>query len=274
MEYTAVTDAEQAGTSNMSPGEAQHENPNPADLRLTVIGSSGTYSSAESSCSSYLVRTSSTTVLLDAGPGSSIELQRHVDLADIDAIIISHEHPDHWTELPSLYHAYRFGLGRPHVPLYGTAGTRVLLDGAVSEATAYTFDWVTIDEASEVQIGDVSFTFSGTDHPVETLAIRAESSGRSIAYSADTGPDWEPARFGSEIDVMIYEASLRVDMEDRGIPHISGRQAGEKAAAAGVKHLVLTHVPPGEEPDERVAAAEVGFSGPIDVAVPGRTFTP
>lgn len=264
--------AEAAPTMNES--QPTTRGGNVANLRLTVIGSSGTYSSADSSCSSYLLRTATTTVLLDAGPGSSIELQRHVDLADIDAIIVSHEHPDHWTELPSLYHAYRFGLGRPHVPLFGTAGTRVLFDGAVSEATAYTFDWTTIDESSEVHVGDISFTFSLTDHPVETLAIRAEAAGRSIAYSADTGPDWEPSRFDSEIDVMIYEASLRVDMEDRGIPHISGRQAGEKAAAAGVNHLVLTHIPPGEEPDERVSAAADGFDGPIDVATPGRTFTP
>ncbi len=247
---------------------------NPADLRVTVIGCSGTYSSADSSCSSYLLRTDSTTVLLDAGPGSSIELQRHIDLANIDAIIVSHEHPDHWTELPSLYHAYRFGLGRPHVPLYGTAGTRMLLDGAVSEATSYTFDWTTIDETSVVEIGDISFSFSMTDHPVETLAIRAEAGGRSIAYSADTGPDWSPERFHAPIDVLIYEASLRADMEDQGIPHISGRQAGENAAAAEVGHLVLTHVPPGEDPSERVSTASVGFLGPIDVAAPGRTFTP
>lgn len=247
---------------------------NPAELRITVIGCSGTYSSADSSCSSYLVRTASTTVLLDAGPGSSIELQRHVDLADIDAIIVSHEHPDHWTELPSLYHAYRFGIGRAHVPLYGTAGTRRLFDAACAEGTQYTFDWTTIDDASTLRIGDIDFSFSLTDHPVETLAIRAEAGGRSVAYSADTGPGWAPVEFGQDIDVFVYEASLRVDMEDRGIPHISGRQAGQKAETAGVGHLVLTHIPPGEEPDERLSSASAEYAGRIDVATPGRTFTP
>ncbi|MFT7475065.1 MAG: ribonuclease BN (tRNA processing enzyme) [Verrucomicrobiales bacterium] len=245
---------------------------NPNDLRVTVIGCSGTYSSADSSCSSYLVQTDSTSVVLDTGPGSSIELQRHLDLADVDAIILSHEHPDHWTEMPSLYHAYRFGLGRPHVPVYGTAGTRLLLDAACSEATAYTFDWITIDASSAVTIGDIDFTFSKTDHPVETLAIRAESGNASIAYSADTGPDWSPEGFESPIDLMVYEASLRVEMEDLGIPHVSGRHVGINAAAAGIRHLVLTHLPPGEDPDERAAAAAASFSGPIDIAAPGRTF--
>ena len=86
-------------------------------LTLTVIGCSGTYSSVDSACSSYLLRHGDTAVLLDAGAGASIELQRHISLEDIDAIIVSHEHPDHWTELPVLYHAYRWGIGRPHVPV-------------------------------------------------------------------------------------------------------------------------------------------------------------
>ena len=247
---------------------------NPANLRITVIGCSGTYSSVASSCSSYLMQTDTTSVLLDAGPGSSIELQKHIDLADIDALIISHEHPDHWTELPSLYHAYRFGIGRPHVPHYGTAGTRVLFDAACVEGTVYTFDWTTIDRSSEVQVGDITFTFSLTDHPVETLAIRAEAGGRSVAYSADTGPDWSPTHFESPIDLLIYEASLRVEMEDMGIPHISGRQAGRRSRDAEVGHLVLTHIPPGEDPMEREDSATAEYSGTVDVATPGRTFHP
>jgi len=247
---------------------------NPNDLRVTVIGCSGTYSSSDSACSSYLVQTSTTSVVLDAGPGSSIELQKHLNLADVDAIILSHEHPDHWTEMPSLYHAYRFGIGRPHVPVYGTAGTRVLLDAACDEATAYTFDWVTIDASSVLEIGDIVFTFSETDHPVETVAIRAESGGSSIVYSADTGPDWSPVRFDAPIDLMIYEASLRVDMEDRGIPHISGRQAGIRATDANVGSLVLTHIPPGEAHEERSEATIAEFSGPVALAAPGKVYRP
>lgn len=247
---------------------------NPNDLRVTVIGCSGTYSSADSACSSYLLQTETTAVLLDAGPGSSIELQKHLDLSAVDAIVLSHEHPDHWTEMPSLYHAYRFGLGRPHVPVYGTAGTRVLLDAACEEATAYTFDWETIDESSMIEIGDISFSFSETDHPVETLAIRAESGGVSIVYSADTGPAWSPTAFGTSIDLMIYEASLRVDMEDRGIPHISGREAGIRATNAGVSRLVITHIPPGEDRGERSEATSAEFVGPVELATPGQVFRP
>jgi len=243
------------------------------DLSITVIGCSGTYSSSASACSSYLLRHNDTAVLLDAGAGASMELQRHIALEDLDAIVVSHEHPDHWTELPVLYHAYRWGIGRPHMPVYGTAGTRDLLDAALPEATMYTFDWITIDQRSELTFGDITLRFSLTDHPVETLAMLAEADERSIGYSADTGPAWSPEAFGRPIDTFIYEASLAVDMEDRGIPHVSGREAGLRAAAADVGRLVLTHVPPGEDADARLADAEQVFDGPIEIAVPGMTIS-
>ncbi len=246
---------------------------NPNNLRLTVIGCSGTYSSPDSACSAYLVQTDTTSVLLDAGPGSSIELQRQLPLANLDAMVISHEHPDHWTELPSLYHAYRWGLDDSKIPVFGTAGTKVRLDGASAKATRETFEWTTIDQTSRLTIGDLNFSFSETDHPVETLAIRVESGGVAVGYSADTGPDWSPAAFDGPVDLMLYETTLPVELEDQEIPHVSGRQAAERAAEAGVGRLVITHIPPGWDPAERLVAADAAFAGPIELAEPGRTFT-
>ena len=241
------------------------------EFRLTVIGCSGTYSSPDTSCSSYLLRSATTTVLLDAGPGSSMELQRHINLEDLDAIILSHEHPDHWTEMPVLYHAYRYGLERFDVPVYGTAGTKTALLAVTPEANETAFSWTTIDESSTVTIGDINFSFSRTDHPVETLAILAESEGVRIGYSADTGPGWSPESFGQDIDVFVYETTLPEELEEFGIPHITGRQAGTRATAAGVGHLVITHVPPGHDSLEREASAKTTFTGPISVAEPGLT---
>ncbi len=241
------------------------------EFRLTVIGCSGTYSSPDTSCSSYLLRSATTTVLLDAGPGSSMELQRHINLEDLDAIILSHEHPDHWTEMPVLYHAYRYGLERFGVTVYGTKGTKTALLAVTPEANETAFSWTTIDESSTVTIGDINFSFSRTDHPVETLAILAESEGVRIGYSADTGPGWSPESFGQDIDVFVYETTLPEELEEFGIPHVTGRQAGTRATAAGVGHLVITHVPPGHDSLEREASAKTTFTGPISVAEPGLT---
>ena len=129
-----------------------------------------------------------------------------------------------------------------------------------------------IDDSSELTIGDQRWTFSRTDHPVETLAPRVEAGGRSLAYSADTGPGWSPAEFGEPLDLMVYEATLPVSMEPDDIPHVSGRQAGERARNAAVGRLVVTHVPPEHDPTERVEAAARAFGEPVELAVPGHTF--
>ncbi len=247
---------------------------NPNGLRVRVIGCSGTYSSTDSACSSYLVQTNTTTVLLDAGPGSSIELQRHIELGAIDAIVLSHEHPDHWTEMPTLYHAYRYGIEQPGLSVYGTSGTKTALDAVVPEATSGTFNWTTINADSTLLIGDITITFSETDHPVETLAMRVESGGVAIAYSADTGPDWSPEAFGSPIDLMIYETTLPNGLEDEEIPHVSGRQAGVRATAAAIPKLVLTHVPPNHDATDRAASLESTFDGSVEIAEPGRLYQP
>lgn len=247
---------------------------NPNDLRITIIGCSGTYSSTDSACSAYLVQSATTSVLVDAGPGSSIELQQHIEFSELDAVVLSHEHPDHWTEMPMMYHAYRYGIEQLGLPVYGTAGTKLRLDAAVPEANSTAFSWTTITASSALTIGDLSFGFSETDHPVETLAMRIESGGVAVAYSADTGPDWSPEDFGEKIDLMIYETTLPVDLEDAEIPHVSGRQAGERATAAGIETLVLTHVPPGHDSTERVVALGETYSGTVEIAEPGRVFRP
>ena len=67
-----------------------------------------------------------TRVWLDAGPGTLANLQRHHQLTEIDAIVVTHEHPDHWLDLAMAYIACRYFLDRAPMPVYGTAGTRAL----------------------------------------------------------------------------------------------------------------------------------------------------
>ena len=58
-----------------------------------------------------------------SGPGALAKAQRHIDLVDVDAIVLTHEHPDHWTDLPVARNAYRYVFDRVHLPVYATAGT-------------------------------------------------------------------------------------------------------------------------------------------------------
>lgn len=247
----------------------------PDHLTITVLGSAGTFGHPGNACSGYLVRTPTTTVWLDCGPGTLSVLQEHVAVTDLDAVVVSHEHPDHWLELPVLRNAARYALGVEHLPVYGTAGTRALFEH-VTGGKVDPLSWTDITDRSTATIGDLAFSFSATDHPVETLAVRLTSKGRTFAYSADTGPNWsftalDPA--GEGFDLAFCEATLEED--DAGaVQHLSGSQAGAMAHAAGVRRLALTHLYEDTGP-ARVEYASMpdAFNGPVEIALPGHVFT-
>lgn len=236
-------------------------------LSITVLGSSGTYAAPGTSCSGYLLRSATTAVWLDCGPGTLANLQRHVSLEDLDGIVCSHSHPDHWVELPVAVNAFRYGIGRPDagLPVYWTATTAQQFSAVSGRPPTPAFAPTVVDESSRVSIGDIDFRFSRTDHPVETMAVRADADGSAIAYSADTGNGWELSSLGSGIDLAVVEATLDEDDADR-VQHLTAGQAGSQAARAGVARLVLTHLAPGSDPEARVDAAGRTFAGPTAIA--------
>ncbi|MEL7208762.1 MAG: MBL fold metallo-hydrolase, partial [Actinomycetota bacterium] len=197
-------------------------------------------------------------------------LQRHRDLRDVDAIVLSHEHPDHWLDLPVVRNVLRYVLDQVTVPVYGTAGTKAMAE-AVLGPLGPTFDWTTIAEGDTVEIGSASLTFSRTDHPVETLAMLVEIDGSAFVYTADTGPGWSPAAFDRPVDVLLCEATM--DDADAGTaPHLTGGEAGRLAADADVGRLLLTHLLPGSDEDRRRSEATAEFDGPVELVAPNRRY--
>lgn len=242
-------------------------------LSVTILGCSGTYAGSGGACSGYLLQSDTTNVWLDCGPGSFANLQRHLDLADLHGIVCSHSHPDHWVELPVAANAFRYGLGRldAGIPLLWTADTARMFDAVSHRPPDPTFASTVVDEAARMRIGDIDLSFSRTDHPVETLAVRADAGGASIAYSADTGNDWSLASLGAGIDLALVEATFAEPQP--GVQHLTGVQAGSQARKAGVAALVLTHLAPGSDADARRADAASAFDGEIAVAEIDERYT-
>lgn len=245
----------------------------PDGLSVTVLGCSGTYAGPGGACSGYLFRTATTNLWVDCGPGSLANVQEHIALTDLHGMVVTHAHPDHWGELPVLVNALRYGVEAPDlgVPLLWTERTAELM-GAVGPAElAPTFLPQVIDEHATATVGDIDLRFSRTDHPVETLAVRADHGPWSIAYTADTGDGWRLGALGDDVDLALVEASL--DEADAGrVQHLTGAEAGRQAADAEVATLLLTHLMPGSDPTARRAAAGRAFAGPIGVAAINRTY--
>jgi ribonuclease BN (tRNA processing enzyme) len=240
-------------------------------LTLTVLGCSGTYPAPGGACSGYLVQAGGTTVAVDLGPGTFANLQAHVEPAALDAVVLTHEHPDHWLDLPVLRNAFRYVLFLEDLPVYGTAETERLATTLIEELDP-TLVWHTLGPGGPVEIGGLRFRFGLTDHPVETLAVRVDAGGRSLLYSADTGPEWDPGDLGDGVDVLLCEASLRQDHEDQ-VQHLSARQAGTLARTVGAGRLVLTHIVPGVDPDTQRADAEAAYGGDVTIATTGAVLT-
>jgi len=241
-----------------------------AGLTLTVLGCSGTYPGEGGACSGYLVRSPGASLVLDLGAGTLANLQGHLALGEIDAVVLSHVHPDHWLDLPVLRNAMRYVLGIDGLPVYGTAETWLMAEVIIGELPP-TMAWHSIDESSVVEVGDQVLRFSRTDHPVETLAVRVDAGGRSLLYSADTGSGWDPGLVGTDVDLMVCEASLQPGHEGQ-VQHLSARQAGKLARTLGAGRLVVTHVVPGVEPETQLDLAEQAFGGPVELAAANRSF--
>lgn len=245
-------------------------------LTVTVLGCSGSYAAADGACTGYLLRSDDATVWLDAGPGTLANLQTHIAVGAIDAVVLTHEHPDHWLEIPVFVNTLKF-FEPPSspVPIHLTAGTKHLFDQfhPDAEAPGGPVDLHVIDAESVVEIGDQIWRFRRTDHPVETLAVHVTSRGSRFAFSADSGPGWQLADFDEPIDLALVESSLPNRHDWPHVAHLTAVEAADRAVAAHADRLVLTHFPPGSDPEARRREAAEVFGKPVDIARVGATFT-
>ncbi|HLG93124.1 MAG TPA: MBL fold metallo-hydrolase, partial [Acidimicrobiales bacterium] len=216
--------------------------------------------------SGYLVVGGGRTLLVDAGSGTLAELQRHVRLEDVDAVVLSHEHPDHWSDLEGLWVA-RWHLGLPPLPVYAPPGLR----GRVYHSSGPELSWVEVEAGDRVELGGLSVSFSATDHGPPTLAMRLDCGGASIGYSADTGPGWSLEALGPGLDLALCEATY-TSKEEGSLPHLSARQAGASARSAGAGELVLTHRWPTVGADEVFEEGSEAFGRPVLQAAVGEVY--
>lgn len=249
------------------------------DGTLTVLGCDGSHPGPGGAASGYLVRGDGATLWLDAGAGTFANLQLVADPATVDAVVLSHEHPDHWTDIDS-FATWLRGAGRAApVPVYAPPGLR---------ARAYfaddpVLDWRETGPSCRLVLGapgrmeGLACTFSLTDHGPPTMAVRVDllsrggEPARALAYSADTGPQWSPRSLGPGIATFLCEATYTRDFEGTA-RHLSGRQAGQIAATADVSTLVVTHRRPHVSASAVLAEASEAFGRPVDEAVIGKVL--
>lgn len=245
-------------------------------MRLTVLGCAGSMPGPDSPCSCYLVEADGFRMLLDMGTGSLGALQRQGLLFDVDAIVISHLHPDHCADLASYLVARKYyspsGEQLEPLAVHGPAGTAdriaAIAGPGLGEHVRDIFDFRTL-LPGDIEVGPFSVRVARMSHPVETFGSRVEHGGSVLAYSADTGPCDALIDLARDADLFLCEASVVDDVNNRPDLHLSGKQAGEHAAKAKARKLLLTHfVTAAVKPATLLDEARQVFGGEVEQARP------
>jgi ribonuclease BN (tRNA processing enzyme) len=253
-------------------------------VRLTILGCSGSIPGPNQAASGYLVEADGFTLGMDLGNGTLAQLQAMRDPFTLDALLLSHLHPDHCADVSALtvlrrYHpAPPFDVSERKLPVYAPAEAPSRLANAYApdEDERRQTDLSDVFEfhplrAGALRIGPFALTASVVDHPTETFGARISHGGRVLAYTGDTGPCKELDALAREADVLLAEASWTEATEGPAGMHLSGRQAGELAARTGVGRLLLTHVPPWTDRLAVRREAAAAFAGPVELVEQGGT---
>ncbi|MHA7238380.1 MBL fold metallo-hydrolase [Arthrobacter sp. TMS1-12-1] len=264
-------------------------------MKLTIVGCSGSFPGPQSPASCYLLSAEwggrSWRILLDLGNGSLGALQRHMDLREIDAVFLSHLHPDHCMDLCGLHVAVHWdpsGWGLPRIPVWGPAATADRMASAygleLDPGMHEDFDFQSWTDRAPVTVGPFTITPYRVLHPIEeAYALRvevaeADAEGvdrtRVITYSGDTDACDGLVDAARDADIFLCEAAFHEGRDDAitGV-HLTGKRAGDVATRASAKRLLLTHLPVWNDASVAVKEARESYDGHLAVAVAGVSYT-
>ncbi len=254
-------------------------------MKVTVVGCSGSVPGPTSPASCYLVEAldddgRTWRVVLDLGNGALGPLQRYVDPAALDAVLLSHLHPDHCLDLCGLYVMLRYGPGaaRPtRLPVWGPAGTADRMSRAYDlppvPGMSGRLEFCTYADGRPIAIGPLTVTPIRVNHPVQAYGLRLEHRGQVLAYTGDTDSCEGLNPLCHNASLLLADSAF-VDGRDPGEGvHLSGRRAAQAAVeAGGVRRLVLTHLPPWNDAQVCLEQARQVWDGPLEVARAGSTY--
>lgn len=250
---------------------------------LTVLGSCGAWPEPGRACSGFVLEHDGYRVVLDLGYGAAgrlFELLGASDGRGVDAVVISHRHPDHAVDLHALFRARWFGArGEAPLPVYAADGVRevvLALEDGRPDAVDTVFTWRRLPGAYDV--GPLRLTSYGLPHWVPNAGVRLECDRFVLAYSGDTGPCDELTSLARGADLFVCEASDRQQRDD--VPpapetglHLDARAAAAAAVATGARRLLLTHFWPGNDRELSRRRASQVYDGPIELADEGLVLT-
>ena len=246
-----------------------------------MLGKSPSFQDAGGACSGYLVEAGAVRVLLDCGNGVFGKLRERRDYLSVDAVVLSHLHADHFLDLVPFSYALTYGPRQSQPPVrprlhapQGARGTFQRVAGAWGgeDLVEGAFELVEYAGSDVLGMDPLTIDFQAVPHFVPTWAIRCRAGATSFVFGADCAPNAELVGFAADADLLFLEATITRPEADGPRGHMTAAEAGDLAARAGARRLVLVHV--SDELDQEAArrSAEATFGGPVEVAAEGATY--
>lgn len=250
--------------------------------QLNVLGCQAAYPTHGNPCSGFLLNWDGVDIVLDLGYGTLEQLLSHRPNGRVDAIVITHDHPDHWLDLHGLFRLLHYGADPDQqfnkTALYCPASVVSQMTNLEPDVSIHgVFDVHTLYDRCSYTVGP--FTLSGLllPHYVPNIGVRLEAVSQGsapfvLAYTGDTGPTPLLAELGKNADLFIVEATDRVGelakkAQDRKL--MTSSEAGFWAAKSNARRLLLTHFWPGNDSREAMLRAKQSYGGDVLAAKPG-----
>lgn len=247
-------------------------------FELIVLGANGTFPTDQGATTGFLLRAGGSAIWIDAGTGTFSNLQRYISFFDLNALVLSHLHLDHIMDVYPLYYALRYSpdtKGPTGVPVYAPPGAERFL-GRILSDEGCDFEgylkFLDLHAGDKIELDPFRFEFMKSKHPIETMAMRIEMNGSSMAYTSDTAPSNDLVELAKGVDLLLAEASLQHPAAKLAKVHMTAEEAGQLAAEADVGRLVLTHLTPGLDPKISLNQAARHYSGEILLAADNVRF--
>jgi ribonuclease BN (tRNA processing enzyme) len=247
----------------------------------------------DGACSGYLIEEDGTRLLLDCGSGVFSKLRRFCDYVELDAIVITHLHADHFLDLVPFAYALTYAPRQQPVPVDRWPGTdspaRPKLfapQGATATFRRVVGAWGNEDlienafalheySADErIDVGTMRVRFHPVPHYLPTFAVDVASTngGGRFTFGADCSPTPELVEFANGTDLLMIEATLPRPERNGVRGHLTPAEAGEHGCKARAGRLVITHI--SDELDQAWAQREAqrAFGKPVTVAREGAVY--
>jgi ribonuclease BN (tRNA processing enzyme) len=241
-------------------------------MRFSVLGGRGAWPTPGQACSGYLLEADGFSLLIDPGYGTFLALYEVIDPTRIDAVIVSHGHPDHCADLNPLLRCRALRAEpAPALPTYALPGALdavLALDrpGMLDSA----LDLREFAAGEHITVGPFEIETYPLPHYTPNAGMRISAAGRVVAYTGDTGPSETLVDLARDADLLVADASYADAVPDDAARHLSSATgAGDTAHQAGVARLMLTHLMPETDDAAALEAAARRYAGPITIARPG-----